>query len=78
MVRRAAEYVTPATISGRMAEWLSCVRDAVAPRPLSLLRTPSRQKLAIHMAKWNREIVSTLKIAQPVDNADDAVRQPQR
>jgi hypothetical protein len=30
------------------------------------------------MAKWNREIVSTLKIAQPVDNADDAVRQPQR
>jgi len=33
MVKHAAEYVTLATVSGKTAQWLSCVRGAVAPRP---------------------------------------------
>ncbi|MDD4857643.1 MAG: cysteine hydrolase [Candidatus Krumholzibacteria bacterium] len=32
-MKRAEEYVTPEALSGKMAEWLSCVRGAVAPRP---------------------------------------------
>lgn len=33
MVKRATGYVTPATVSGKTAQWLAGVRGAVAPRP---------------------------------------------
>lgn len=33
MVKHAAEYVTASALPGKTAEWLSCVRGAVAPRP---------------------------------------------
>jgi len=50
MVKRASHYITPATLSAKTAEWLSCVRDSVAPRP----------HLRIHPAKCGLIVVDML------------------